>query len=306
MVFTQNFTLTPIAPYDFGLSAELFAAGDRQVRAFADGIFYQVLMVNGKLVLASLTSAGTIANPKINATLKANSNITKQDITQATVQLSNIFHLNFSLTEFYQEIQNDTVMANITQRLEGYKTPAMSTAFEALVNSIVEQQIAIKVAFQIENRLAKRFGEKLTLDKEDFFLFPTPKHLSAANIDDIRQCGLSARKAEYIKESAQTIVDGKLDFDQLNLQSAQEIIKKLDALRGIGVWTAELTMLKGMQRLDALPADDFGIRRVISTYYCSKEKINGQKARLIAENWGKWKGLAAFYLIVAEAKGIVV
>jgi DNA-3-methyladenine glycosylase II len=91
-----------------------------------------------------------------------------------------------------------------------------------------------------------------------------------------------------------------------NQQDPQAIIAELDEIKGIGVWTAELTMLRGMQRLDALPADDFGIRRVISTYYRGGVPIKAAEAREIAEAWGKWKGLAAFYLIIAEVKGIVV
>jgi len=61
-----------------------------------------------------------------------------------------------------------------------------------------------------------------------------------------------------------------------------------------------------MQRFDTLPADDFGIRRVISTYYCRGKSIKQTEAREIAKAWGKWKGLAAFYLIIAEARGIVI
>jgi DNA-3-methyladenine glycosylase II len=65
-------------------------------------------------------------------------------------------------------------------------------------------------------------------------------------------------------------------------------------------------MLRGMQKLDALPADDFGIRRVISTYYCGGRPIKAAEAREIAKAWGQWKGLAAFYLIIAEVKDIRV
>jgi DNA-3-methyladenine glycosylase II len=84
------------------------------------------------------------------------------------------------------------------------------------------------------------------------------------------------------------------------------IIRVLDELRGIGPWTAELTLLRGMQRWDILPADDFGIRRVISTYYYRGTPIKAADARETAKIWGKWQGLAAFYLILAEAKGITV
>ena len=83
-----------------------------------------------------------------------------------------------------------------------------------------------------------------------------------------------------------------------------DIIKKLDEVRGVGVWTAELTMIRGMQRLEALPADDLGLRRTIAYFYCDGKEINSSRAREIAKNWGTWKGLAAYYLIVAEILGI--
>ena len=131
--------------------------------------------------------------------------------------------------------------------------------------------------------------------------------MAKAGADEIRHVGLSQRKADYIYGAAQLIVEGKLDLEHLkNHKSPEQIIAELDEIKGIGVWTAELTMLRGMQRLDALPADDFGIRRVISRYYCGGKTIKAAEAREIAEAWGDWKGLAAFYLIIAEAKGIVL
>jgi DNA-3-methyladenine glycosylase II len=75
-------------------------------------------------------------------------------------------------------------------------------------------------------------------------------------------------------------------------------------IRGIGRWTAELTILRGMHRVEAIPADDLGVRKLISHYYRNDEKISGVEARNIAEQWGRWKGLAAFYLIVAGLLGI--
>ncbi len=63
-------------------------------------------------------------------------------------------------------------------------------------------------------------------------------------------------------------------------------------------------MVRGMQKFEAIPADDLGVRRCISHYYRDDKSISGEEVRKIAENWGKWKGLASFYLIVAEISGI--
>lgn len=229
--------------------------------------------------------------------------------TKATAEqaLTYLFNLNFPLTSFYRQIETDPSMTKIAHQLYGLKNPTTPTVFEALVDSIVEQQISIKVARTIEERLCKKFGDKVEIGGQIYFAYPSPQNIKAACISDIRGVGLSQRKAEYIYGAAELIADGKLDLEAMkNQQDPQAIIEELDEIKGIGVWTAELTMLRGMQRLDALPADDFGIRRVISTYYRGGVSIKAAEARAIAEAWGKWKGLAAFYLIIAEVKGVVV
>ena len=198
-------------------------------------------------------------------------------------------------------------MHSIAKQLYGLKNPTTPTVFEALVYSIVEQQISIKVARTIEERIARKLGDTLSLNGKIYSGFPSAKNIANVSINDIQGCGLSQRKAEYIWGAAKLIVDGKLDLEAFKSQEdSDRIISELNAIKGIGVWTAELTVLRGMQRLDALPADDFGIRRVISCYFCDGRAIKAEEAREIAKGWGKWKGLAAFYLIIAEVKGIIV
>ncbi len=307
MAFTETFKIEAVAPFNFDLTAQIFQSGDKQIRTYANGQFTQVLKLNGKLTIVKLASKGTIEQPKITVELKSNSPITLQDRQKAEEAVKFIFNLDFDLSAFYIEVKNEQTMYHITQQLYGLKNPTTATVYEALVDSIVEQQISIKVAHTIEERLIKKFGEILTLDDESFYAYPTPQNIVCASLEGIRNCGLSQRKAEYIQEAAKLIVNGKLDLEQLkSCKSPEEIIAELDEIRGIGIWTAELTMLRGMQKLDALPADDFGIRRVISRYYCGGKPIKTAEALEIAKSWGKWKGLAAFYLIIAEIKDITV
>jgi DNA-3-methyladenine glycosylase II len=75
-------------------------------------------------------------------------------------------------------------------------------------------------------------------------------------------------------------------------------------IRGVGRWTAELTILRGLHRADAFPADDVGVRRFISQFYRKGEKISTNEARVFAEQWGAWKGFVAYYLEVADLLGI--
>jgi DNA-3-methyladenine glycosylase II len=305
MTYIETFKVGAFAPLNFDLTAQIFRNGDKQIRTYRDDVFSQVLKLNGQLALVKVTSIGTIEHPELAVELKANNPLTLEDKRKAQETVKFMFNLDFDLSLFYEEIKDDPAMSQIAKLLYGLKSPTTPTVFEALVDSIVEQQISITVAIALEEKLVKNLGERLTVDGETYFAFPTPQTLASSSVEEIQQVGLSRRKAEYIHEAAQLIVAGKLDLEGLKSQkSAEEIILKLDEVRGIGVWTAELTMLRGMQRLDALPADDFGLRRVISRYYCGGRPIKAAEAREIAKPWGRWKGLAAFYLIIAEFKGI--
>ena len=307
MAFTETFTLTPLAPFSLALSAQIFTGLARQVRSYGDGVYTQVLHTDGKLVLAKISQQGTIQNPKLSIELTSNQPITNQTKTSVKETIEYIFNLNLDLNEFYHHTENDSAMHKITRALCGFKYPTTPTAFESLLDSIVEQQISIKIARTIEERLAQKFGEKLQLDGECFYAFPTPQNIDAASINDIKSCGLSQRKAEYIYGAAHRIVSGELDLEAMkNNPDTDKIIAGLDAIKGIGVWTAELTLFRGMQRLEVLPADDFGIRRVISDYYRNGQPIKAPQAREIGEAWGKWRGLAAFYLLSAEFNGVKV
>jgi DNA-3-methyladenine glycosylase II len=306
-MFAEKMTVDALPPFRFDLNAEIFANGDKQIRNYEDGKFWQVIRVNGKLLLTTVEAAGTVDEPKVSVKMKSNREITAEDAKKAEKTVNALFSLDLDLKPFYETVKHDKIMAQLTRKLWGLKIPTTPTVFEALVDSVVEQQISLKVANSLENRIIKKFGESLDLDGATYFAYPTPQQLASVSIEELRQCGLSVRKGEYIKEASMLIAEGKLNLEKLkNRESSEQIIGELDQIRGIGVWTAELTILRGMQRLDVLPADDLGLRRVISRYFHGGKVISSAEARQIAESWGEWKGLAAYYLVVADMKNIEI
>jgi DNA-3-methyladenine glycosylase II len=305
MTYTDKITVAALPPFHFALSSEIFADGNKQIRSYKNGLFWQVIRVNGNLLLVTVEAAGTTDKPEVAVELKSDSAITAEDRKKAEYAVNALFSLDLDLKPFYETVKDDKIMANLTRKLWGLKTPTTPTVFEALVDSIVEQQISLKVANSIEHKIIRKFGDVLDLAGYVYYAYPTPQRLASVSTEELRQCGLSFRKGEYIKETAKLITEGKLNLENLkSYDSSEQIIKELDEIRGIGVWTAELTMLRGMQRLEALPADDLGLRRVISRYYRDGKVIPSAEARKIAKNWGDWKGLAAYYLVVADMKDI--
>ncbi|MGB9371562.1 MAG: DNA-3-methyladenine glycosylase [Halobacteriota archaeon] len=287
-------------PFDFALSAYILADGDPQIAKYDGTVYRQVLRVGGKLLLATVTSIGSVDSPQLRAAFTSDYPLTDRDASEAHAVISSVFNAHLDVKPFYHTIRNDPVMAELSGKLRGLKNPATATVFQALVESIIEQQISLNVAHVLQRRVVKAFGDVLAVDGDTYYAFPTPEQIARASVDSLRRCGLSRRKAEYITGIAARIAAQAEDLERLRQYGeTQMIIDSLCSLRGVGVWTAELTAIRGLNRLDVFPADDLGLRRWVAHYYCNERTITSAQARGIAEQWGKWRGLAGYYLVVA-------
>jgi DNA-3-methyladenine glycosylase II len=297
--------LFPRPPYDFSLSAAIFSGGDPQIRIYEHDIFRQALDPGGIPALVEVFSEGSVDRPKLRLSLRSNSPFSKSRMQGIQDLVSSMFTISDNITPFYEAMEKDAIMAGLTRQLRGLKAPTTPTVFEALVDSVIEQQISLKAAHSIENRLIRAVGNLLTLDGETFFCYPTPHILATIPDTTFRSCGLTLRKGEYIREISQQILAGTLDLDYFKTYpDVESIISEMVKIRGVGRWTAELTILRGLHRADAFPAEDVGVRRFISQVYRKGEKISTNEARVFAEQWGAWKGFAAYYLEVADLLGI--
>jgi DNA-3-methyladenine glycosylase II len=141
--------------------------------------------------------------------LKTNEEISEDHKRKAQEIISLLFNLKFeSARLFYEDVENDEIMAKLAQKLRGLKSSSTATVFEALISSVVQQQIALNVARSLEVKLVKSFGDILKTNGEFYYAFPKPQKLSSATIEQLRKCGLSSRKAEYIKDISKQITDG--------------------------------------------------------------------------------------------------
>ncbi len=301
----MNLKIRPIPPFDLDLSAKLFMNGDWRIRRYEAGAFWQVVRQNERLALVTVRSLGTVDEPALSVDIEPDEGLSVADKAAAGVLVCTIFNLGLDLHPFYEAVKGDRVMSQITKRLLGLRSPSTTSVFEALIDSIVEQQISLQAAWSLQRRLTEAFGDALTLGSKTYYAFPRPEGLAKATIEQLRACGLSWMKAEYVKGVSQLVVDG-LDLEGLKAYDEEKIIEELRKIRGVGIWTAELTMVRGMQKFDSIPTDDLGIRRAVSHYYNDDRRISGQEVRRTAEQWKGWRGLASFYLIMGERLGIEV
>jgi 3-methyladenine DNA glycosylase/8-oxoguanine DNA glycosylase len=155
--------------------------------------------------------------------------------------------------------------------------------FTALVSSVVGQQISSKAADTVWNRMNSLLG------------CITPKSISQAELSGIKDCGMSVRKAEYIKGIAEAAISGEVDFSTLHTLTDEEIIKKLSALHGVGVWTAEMLMIFSLSRPDVVSYKDLAICRGMMNLYGLKE-LPKEKFERYRKRYSPYGSVASLYL----------
>lgn len=155
--------------------------------------------------------------------------------------------------------------------------------FEALISSVVGQQISSKAAVTVWNRLVELLGNI------------TPDSISQADISKIQVCGMSQRKAGYIKGIAEASISGEVDFNLLQRMTDEEVIKKLSSLHGVGEWTAEMLLIFSLNRQDVVSYKDLAIRRGMMNLYGLKE-LPKEKFEKYKKRYSPYGSVASLYM----------
>jgi DNA-3-methyladenine glycosylase II len=175
---------------------------------------------------------------------------------------------------------------DLATRLERRKEERPPDAYGALLRAIVGQQLSTKAARTIYLRVLDLFGGTT----------PAPEELLEASEQDLRGCGLSGRKTEYVRDLAAHVISGELELDRLDRLGDEEVIDEIVAVRGLGRWTAEMFLLFHLQRPDVLSGGDLGIRKAIQVEYGLEEMPTPTRTVGIGERWRPHRSLASLYL----------
>jgi DNA-3-methyladenine glycosylase II len=175
---------------------------------------------------------------------------------------------------------------DIATRLRRRKEERPADAYGALLRAIVGQQLSTKAARTIYLRVLDLFGGTT----------PSPEQLLEASEDDLRGCGLSGRKTEYVRDLARHVLSGELELDRLEQLEDEQVIEEIVAVRGLGRWTAEMFLLFHLQRPDVLSGGDLGIRKAIQVEYGLEEMPTPTRVLEIGEPWRPHRSLASLYL----------
>jgi DNA-3-methyladenine glycosylase II len=182
-------------------------------------------------------------------------------------------------------MKKDRVMRKLIPQFGDACLHSRGDPFVTLARSVVGQQISVAAAQTIWDRFAKLAKPTLT-----------PGKVLKLKMDDMRACGLSARKIEYLVDLALHFDSGALHVNQWEGMEDEAIITELVGIRGIGRWTAEMFLIFHLLRADVLPLDDVGLLRGISENYFSGEPVSRSEVKEVAAPWAPYRSVATWYL----------
>jgi DNA-3-methyladenine glycosylase II len=182
--------------------------------------------------------------------------------------------------------------------MRALKPPRFPTVFEALVNGVACQQLSLPVGIQLLNRLAVDRGRAVSDAPDDPRAFPDPEELAPLDTDDIKRHGFSTTKARTIIEVAQAVVADRLDLEALQRLEDGAAMERLTSLRGIGRWTAEYVLLRGLGRLHIFPGDDVGAHNKLRHLFGIDTALDYDNVHKLVARWHPYAGVVYFHLLL--------
>jgi DNA-3-methyladenine glycosylase II len=267
-------------------------------------VYRRLLDLDGKLVLASVRSAGSVREPELAVELQGD-DLAPAEVAQAQQQVAWLLGIGQDLTQFYSLAQGDPALSAIVERFYGLHLPHTASVFEAMVLAILGQQIVTNVARIIRTLMIETYGPRQTFDGETFYAFPRPETLGAVPLEELRALKLSQRKAEYVQGIALEALDSSPHgFESLHQMSDDAVVQRVLAIRGVGRWTAQWVLIRALGRPDALPLGDLALRRVVSQVFFEGADVSDAQVEEFAARWSPWRTYATVYLFTAMRQGM--
>jgi DNA-3-methyladenine glycosylase II len=254
-------------------------------------------VLNGKPAEVAVTQMGSPDAPRLQASVIGVElrSETKASVTQA---LNWMLGLQVDLQGFYRSAAKDTRLAILARRFRGLKPPRFPSLIEALVNGIACQQFTLASGIQLLNRLSENFGLSLIGTGIRAHTFPRSEDLAAAKPALLRRLGFNRQKVRGIIELSRAIAQGNLDLEGLASLDDESAVERLSELHGVGRWTAEYVLLRGLGRVQIFPGDDVGARNNLQQWLGLKRPLDYNGVGRLLAKWEPYAGLIYFHMLL--------
>ena len=303
----KSFVLAPSPPFRLDLTVWVLRRRPDNIVDRWDGRTYRRILIDkGKPFEIAAIQLDNSESPRLQITVTGDAATSdKKAFVSTTVE--RLLGIHIDLAEFYCLGKKDKLLRVPINQFLGAKPPRFPTYFETLVNAIACQQISLTVGIRLLNRLTEAFGSIFETDEGIFHSFPCPEDLANVDADRLRRLGLSYQKARYIIGLARGITEGQIILREIEKLDDKMAMKYLCDLKGVGRWTAEYFLLRGLGRTHIFPGDDVGARNHLRDWLQLSEPMTYDNVRKVIRHWSGFGGLIYFNLLLKSLteKGII-
>ncbi|MDQ4145334.1 MAG: hypothetical protein M3198_16655 [Actinomycetota bacterium] len=280
------------APHDFGFQLRHYVIAPE----WREGqkLVEIVRTASGVLVGVDVLSTGSVDQPHLALYLRSRRPLPRAEVDEVRRMVMWRLWTDDDLRPFYSFVKDDPVLSASVEHNYGAKAKSSFSMFDAVVDVICAQNTTFRRLYRMRANLATAFGDAFPTPQRVFHASPRPEQLASAPLDAIRACGVGYRD-RYIKGFAEAVVGG-FDTERLKHIPRAEAREELMKLPGIGPYTADLGLIIGARRQDAMFLDVF-LREALRAFYFSGERVPDETlADFAQERWGQYRGYAWLYL----------
>lgn len=296
----RSFYLKPVPPFRLDLTIWALRRRKENIVDRWDGRGYRrVLILGGKPVEIFVEQIGLPRHPELRITAGSTGDL--PDVKSALAStLGRMLGTQLDLGGFYQLAMHDSQLEPLALKFLGLKPPRFPALFEVLVNGIACQQVSLTQGIRLLNKLAATCGKTMEGQDAVAYAFPQPEDIAGLNPEAFRKLGFSRQKARALLELAHKVADEHIDLEGITALNDRNALSRLCELRGVGRWTAEYVLLRGMGRLNIFPADDAGARNKLRNWLGIQDKLDYESINRILARWNPYGGLIYFHLLLND------
>ncbi|MDD2750795.1 MAG: base excision DNA repair protein [Acidithiobacillus sp.] len=293
----SRFTLSPPAPFRLDLTVwALRRQAHNQIDSWDGEIYRRAWQYSGNRLEVRLWQTQAGRTPLLEGEVQGNC-VDASSVAWVSRQLSWMLGLDQDLRPFYAIAASDLRLAALADRFQGFRPPRFSSLFEALSNAIACQQLSLHVGILLLNRMARLCGNDPEVT--DLLVpFPNPAALLQQEAASLRSLGFSIQKAKFLLGIAESAAAGQLARENWQDLSNSEAAQRLHQLRGIGRWSTEYVLLRGLGRLDVFPGDDVGARKALYQWLEEKSAPDYMQVAKRLQPWQPYVGMLYFLLLL--------
>jgi DNA-3-methyladenine glycosylase II len=296
---SKRFEIQVPAPFRLDLTVwALRRTTHNEMDGWDGGTWRRTLLVEGGVVGIRVTQSGTTTDPRVTVRVDGEDGALGGDIVGfVCCTVSRMLGLELDLRGFYQLADRDPPLRALASRFSGMRPPRFASVLEAVVNAVACQQLSLDVGIHLLNRLARRLGPSGG-GTHGWPALPSAGQLARAGHDEVRALGFSNAKARTLITLGQRVATGELDLERLRCSEDVTARDALVALPGIGRWSAEYTLLRGLGRLEVLPGDDIGVQNSLRHHFDLGAGGGYADVARLAQRWWPYAGLVYLHLLL--------